>query len=422
MADLSSNGEIEKRILRAGIIGSGAMGLEHIRNISLIDGMIVTAVADTDERARQEAKDLLPGGSVAFVVDYRDMIVMDSVDILIVATPNNTHIDLFRNIIASGKHILAEKPMCTTVEDCLETECLVKQHMPPGSGLVFWVGMEYRFMPPISGLLEHVDTGKIGRPIMVHIREHRFPFLVKVGDWNRFSAATGGTLVEKCCHFWDLMLRIISRGDKNFELDPDAVKVFATGDISVNHINEGYERDGVQVKPDIIDNAYVAVDFGNGMRGCLDLCMFAEERQREEILVVGDKGKVTATAPDCTLTLHTPQETQPSRVPPPPGQYESNTVSEVTHVPEALLDAGFHEGATYFELTAFTKAIRDSALPTVDAHDGTAAVALGVAAERSIREGRLVILNEVYESIKSGITPLEPMALVSQKTDTTREA
>ena len=58
----------------------------------------------------------------------------------------------------------------------------------------------------------------------------------------------------------------------------------------------------------------------------------------------------------------------------------------------------------------------------MDAHDGTAAVALGVAAERSIREGRLVILNEVYESIKSGITPLEPMALVSQKTDTTREA
>jgi hypothetical protein len=47
---------------------------------------------------------------------------------------------------------------------------------------------------------------------MLSIREHRFPFLTKVGDWNRFSENTGGTMVEKCCHFFDLM-RLITRSE-----------------------------------------------------------------------------------------------------------------------------------------------------------------------------------------------------------------
>lgn len=44
---------------------------------------------------------------------------------------------------------------------------------------------------------------------MLAIREHRFPFLAKVGDWNRFNRNTGGKLVEKCCHFIDLMNVIV---------------------------------------------------------------------------------------------------------------------------------------------------------------------------------------------------------------------
>ena len=65
--------------------------------------------------------------------------------------------------------------------------------------------MEYRYIPSVSRLIEEVDGGRVGKqgPVMVSIREHRFPFLQKVGDWNRFSIRTGGTLVEKCCHFFE---------------------------------------------------------------------------------------------------------------------------------------------------------------------------------------------------------------------------
>ena len=50
-------------------------------------------------------------------------------------------------------------------------------------------------VPPIARLLEHVDGGAVGNIQMVHIREHRFPFLLKVESWNRFNENTGGTLV-----------------------------------------------------------------------------------------------------------------------------------------------------------------------------------------------------------------------------------
>ena len=55
---------------------------------------------------------------------------------------------------------------------------------------------------------------------MLSIREHRFPFLHKVGHWNRFNKWTGGTLVEKACHFFDLMRRLVQ---------DDVVSVYASG-------------------------------------------------------------------------------------------------------------------------------------------------------------------------------------------------
>jgi hypothetical protein len=75
---------------------------------------------------------------------------------------------------------------------------------PLKPGAPIWVAMEYRYMPPIARFRELAEGGT-GRHRMLTIREHRFPFLEKVGDWNRFNRNTGGTLVEKCCHFFDLM-------------------------------------------------------------------------------------------------------------------------------------------------------------------------------------------------------------------------
>lgn len=98
------------------------------------------------------------------------------------------------------------------------------------------------YIPQISKLISNIHDKTLGDLKMLSIREHRFPFLVKVNDWNRFNnysylilckkhlvrliilivflLYTGGTLVEKCCHFFDLMRLIIKS---------EPVRVFASG-------------------------------------------------------------------------------------------------------------------------------------------------------------------------------------------------
>ena len=52
---------------------------------------------------------------------------------------------------------------------------------------VFWVGLEYRFIPPVRRLIEEIDAGTVGPLKLATVREHRFPFLKKVGHWNRWK-------------------------------------------------------------------------------------------------------------------------------------------------------------------------------------------------------------------------------------------
>merc|ERR1712190_482011 len=100
---------------------------------------------------------------------------------------------------------------------------------------IFMTAMEYRWMPPIQKLIHETDSGNLGAVRTVMIREHRFPFLEKVENWNRFNRYTGGTLVEKACHFFDLMRRIVQS---------EPVNVYASGGQAQNHLDEVFE-DGI---------------------------------------------------------------------------------------------------------------------------------------------------------------------------------
>ncbi len=128
-------------------------------------------------------------------------------DALVIASPNDTHKGVLADIFAARPDlpVLVEKPVCTSGKDVAWLREAGAKHGAP-----IWVAMEYRYMPPVQELMKEIAKGKLGALQMLAIREHRFPFLEKVGDWNRFSRRTGGTLVEKCCHFFDLMRLIMA--------------------------------------------------------------------------------------------------------------------------------------------------------------------------------------------------------------------
>ncbi|RIK07020.1 MAG: oxidoreductase [Acidobacteria bacterium] len=339
--------------MRYGIVGTGMMGCEHIMNIALLEDAEVVAYSDPSDVTRAWGENFSKGKAEAFD-NHSEMLDAVELDAIVVASPNHTHKAILDDLLGRDLHILCEKPLCTNADDAFEIATRAAGH--PG---IFWVAMEYRYMLAIDALITQLREGAVGDLKMVAIREHRYPFLPKVGDWNRFAENTGGTLVEKCCHFFDLM---------NCFVGADPVRVYASGAQDVNHLDEVY---GGRT-PDIIDNAFAIVDYANGVRAMLDLCMFAEHSPNEvEIALTGSEGKLEAHMPASRLI-----STRRDR----PG----NRVEDFELAPE-LQSAGAHLGSTYYEHVAFANAIRHETPPEVSAWDGAVAVAIGAAAEESAR-------------------------------------
>ncbi|MEM6474643.1 MAG: Gfo/Idh/MocA family oxidoreductase [Pseudomonadota bacterium] len=355
------------------IIGCGMMGREHMRNLALVPGAELVAVADLDAGSRAQAKDQAKalGQTIRCYNDSSEMLAEVHPDAVIIASPNFTHFDVVQPVMQSGAAVLLEKPMCTKVEDAQALASAARDY-----DNLFWVGLEYRYMPPVTRFIERVHGGEAGALKMLSIREHRFPFLEKVDDWNRFNRNTGGTLVEKCCHFFDLMRHI---------LRDEPVRVFASGAQDVNHLDELYDGE----TPDIIDNAFVMVDFAGGARAVLDLCMFAEgSEQQEEISAVGPVGKLEVKLPRGEVTW-SPRAGQVG----PDGQrlptWSAPQIETVT-TPEDALAAGSHHGATYFQQLDFHAALVNGTPPLIDARDGYRSVLMGAAAQESIATGQPV--------------------------------
>lgn len=352
--------------LRVGLIGTGMMGCEHLRNLMGLDSVAITAVSDPNEEPLRWATKTLGdrANSVTQFTSHEDLLASGLVDAVLVASPNYTHKSILDDILSTDIPVLVEKPMCTTVEDCISVV-----RAQESRSAITWVGLEYRYMAPIAGLLQELRSGIIGNMKMMSIREHRFPFLVKVDNWNRFSRNTGGTLVEKCCHFFDLM---------NLAVGSRPVRVMASGGQDVNHLDEVYNGE----RSDILDNAYVIVEYANGVRTMLDLSMFAEGGQHEqEITVVGDIGKLDAYIPGNGKIFI--------------GNRASRSVQEIDVPTDPdVAHMGFHFGASFIECKRFVDAVLNNTPPEVTVADGLWSVVIGAAAHRSIDESRPVLVSE----------------------------
>ena len=348
--------------MKFAVIGTGMMGCEHIRNLSHNNDVELIGVADPNPVSLEWAIEAcgerfspLACKNVAEIIDLKP-------DAVIIASPNYTHRQLAADFIDSPIHLLIEKPISTTLSDA-RAVVEIAEHR---AGLT-WIAMEYRYIPTTRLFLDNLF--KVGDLKMLFIREHRFPFLKKVDNWNRFNRFTGGTLVEKCCHFFDLM---------NLSIRSRPVQVMASGAQDVNHRDEDYPGE----KPDVIDNAYVIIDYANGVRACLDLCMFAEGSPTEqELVATGSAAKLEAHIPQNRLTLASRHGRIVTDIP-------------VSTDPRVKYE-GMHYGSSYLEQLHFIAAINSGSKPEVSCADGYWSVAVGLAAQKAISEGQVVAVERL---------------------------
>ena len=109
------------------LIGCGHIGQEHIENIYYRENVNIVGVVDfVEERAELFSRKYSCGQKVLYSTDYHEMIKRDDVDIVIIATYVKTHLEILRDCLAAGKHVLCEKPIASNLEEGEEFYKLVK--------------------------------------------------------------------------------------------------------------------------------------------------------------------------------------------------------------------------------------------------------------------------------------------------------
>jgi predicted dehydrogenase len=352
---------------RFNLIGAGVIGQEHL-NITYLEGRaVIHGVYDPNPLSVEAAKAHQARWTREPLTVYESLEAAcndPQADALLICTPNYTHLDVLRVAIKSGKPILLEKPIATTVQDAYEITRIAEAYSN-----VLQVGLQYRFKSIcVEAIHEVLERRTVGDVKLISMQEHRIPFLDKVNQWNKFAKFSGDSLIEKCCHYFDLL---------NLFAQARPVRVYASGSQAVNFRDFEYNGE----KSDILDNALVVIDYANGVRANFSLCMFAPLFY-EELVVCGDRGRLRAWEQTDYLS-HSDglshlevmcDESQPSK--------RMNPA-----YPRWIEESG-HNGATFFEHVYFVDNIEGKPTTTASAREGLWSVIVAATAQESIKRGQ----------------------------------
>ena len=355
------------------VIGTGTIGQEHMRVAATLGRASVHGIFDTSSHSLDMAEKNYSSYSADALMRYDDLesaCTDPAADALFICTPNYTHFDVLQVAIRSGKPIFLEKPMATTMEDAAEIVKLARDY-----SAFIQIGLQYRFKAQYVEALHEVLTRKsLGLVKTISMSEYRPPFLDKVEQWNKFNEYSGGTLVEKCCHYFDLI---------NLLAESEPTRVYASGGQAVNFLD--FEKDGK--KSDIDDHGFVTIDYENGVRASFTLNMFCHDFY-EELVVCGDEGRLLASE-RVDLQLQQGVETSISVY---LGEQGASRASKLNY--PIVIEQSGHHGATYYEHVAFLD--RLDGIPTEGAtpEQGLWAMIVASAAQQSIASSEVVAIQD----------------------------
>jgi predicted dehydrogenase len=344
-------------MLRFGFIGLGAMGMTHVEAVSeLCEGQAeISAVCSNNPEHVSKALKFAPKAKV--FKNEADLIV-SPLDAIFVSTPNFTHVPLALQILKADKHLFLEKPCGITADECRQLAVATEK-----SDRVVMMGHELRYSPFFQRIKDLVDAGEIGRPRMVWCREFRGPLQKKTNDWIQDNRRSGGTLLDKNCHHFDLM---------NWWVGARPLRVCAFGGNAVNRVLEGPDQ--------AHDHATVSFEYANNVRGTLHLCLFALDFPKEdlEMGVIGENGLLQTR-------ITTMEILQWKR-----GAKQSSPKVHMIAAKSGL-GWGSHLGTDEIHLE-FVRCILEKRPPLTSVRACLDASLVAIAAEESIRQGRIVEL------------------------------
>ena len=359
------------------IIGTGTIGQEHMRVAAMLGRARVHGIYDTQAHSLDAAEENFKKLSSDTLVRYPDLQSAcndPAADALMICTPNYTHFEVLKVAMASSKPIFLEKPMATDLQDAAAIVAMSASYSS-----FIQIGLQYRYKAQyVEAFHEALDRRSLGIVKTISVSEHRPPFLDKVGQWNKFSRFSGGTLVEKCCHYFDLI---------NLLAQARPSRVYASGGQAVNFLD--FEKDSE--RSDIDDHAFVVIDYNNGVRASFTLNMFCPDFS-EEIIIVGDEGKLIAQE---NFNFQQQMEST-TTVEILKGELGVSKKMDVSYT-RALEQSG-HHGSTFYEHIAFVDQLEGKSVDCATALQGMWSMVVASAAQQSMITGQAIDIEEFIET------------------------
>jgi predicted dehydrogenase len=205
--------------IRVGIIGLGRSGWDiHAAGLrDLTDQFRVVAVADPLVERREEAANDF--GATTYAVPGQ-LIADEQVELVVVASPSHTHVQLGLESLRAGKHVVIEKPMAQSVEEVDQLTAVAE-----AAGLMVTCFQNNRFEPSFLKIREIIDSGRIGDVLLVRRAIHRF---ARRADWQTLRSHGGGELSNKASHYLDQLLLLIE--DSPVSVFADLRRIVSAGD------------------------------------------------------------------------------------------------------------------------------------------------------------------------------------------------
>jgi myo-inositol 2-dehydrogenase / D-chiro-inositol 1-dehydrogenase len=215
--------------IRIACIGCGFIGRRHMENVALMEGVTPAAFADTNLSAAEAFLHDFGGSYATGTVEQ--IFVDPAIDAVIIATHHDSHTPLALCAAAARKHILLEKPMALTPDDCRRIAGAAS-----AAEIVLTVNFKFRFAPAVMRVREAIQS-----PIATHgqLAMPRMPSDI----WVRDPIRGGGLILATACHVLDMIcwlngsdpLRVYAEGVRAADGNVDAVAAsvrFAGGSVA----------------------------------------------------------------------------------------------------------------------------------------------------------------------------------------------
>jgi predicted dehydrogenase len=270
------HGGRENRMLNAGLIGVGKMGISHYAILGAHPRVRVAAICDS---AMYVTSALRKHTSVDTFKDFRKMIDGASLDCVFVATPTSSHFDAASYALERGLHVFVEKPLCLDPGQSRWLADLARQRSRANQ-----VGYHNRFIGTFREARRLVRAGALGE--VYHVSGSAFGQVVirpKSGmTWRSRKSEGGGCLHDYASHVVDLM---------NFIAGPPEQVLGA-------HLRSIFSSD-------VEDAVYATFRYKSGASGQLET-NWSDDTYRKmstTIVVYGTKGKIVADRQECRIYL-----------------------------------------------------------------------------------------------------------------------